>query len=56
MAADTYGDYVTSVATAGAQAGVNSTPTVFLDGAQLAPAVAGDPAALTQAVADATAG
>ena len=47
---------MTSVETAGAQAGVNSTPTVFLDGTPLAPEVARDPAALTKAVADATAG
>jgi protein-disulfide isomerase len=53
---DTYGDYVTSVATAGAQEGINATPTVFLNGTKLDNTVASDPAALTKAVNDASAG
>ena len=52
-----YGDYVTSVATAGAQQGITSTPTVFLNGTKLDnTTVAFDPAALTKAVNDANAG
>lgn len=53
---DHYGDYVDSVATAGAQAGVNSTPTVFLNGTKLDSKVTFDPAALTKAVTDAAQG
>ncbi len=53
---DTYGDYVTSVATAGAQASINSTPSVFLDGTQLPQEEAFDPAALSAAVTEASAG
>jgi protein-disulfide isomerase len=53
---DKYGDYVTSIATAGAQAGINSTPTVLLNGTKLDSKVVVDPAALTKAVNDAAAG
>jgi protein-disulfide isomerase len=57
FASDKYGDYVTSVATAGAQQGINSTPTVFLDGAKLDfKTQLMDPAAFTKAVTDAAAG
>lgn len=56
FSSDKYGDYVTSLATAGAQAGINSTPTVLLDGTKLDPKVVVDPAALTKAVTDAAAG
>jgi len=52
----TYGDYVTSVETAGAQQGITGTPTVFLNGTKLDNAVAFDPAALTKAVNAASAG
>ncbi len=56
LAEGTYDDYVRSVATAGAQAGINSTPTVLLNGVTLDNAVSFDPTALTKAVADASAG
>ena len=52
----TYADYVTSVQTAGAQAGINSTPTVLLNGTQLAGKVLLDPTAFKQAVTSASAG
>jgi protein-disulfide isomerase len=51
----TYGDYVTSVQTAGSTQAIVSTPTVFLDGTALDPEVSFDPVALTKAVNDAAA-
>lgn len=57
LSSDTYGDYVNSVATAGARAGINSTPTVFLNGTKLDNAkVLSDPKAFEQAVTSAPAG
>ena len=52
----TYDDYVNSVATSGAQAGVNSTPTVMLNGTKLDGNVLLDPTAFEKAVTSASAG
>lgn len=52
----TYRDYVTSVAKAGATAGISSTPTVFLNGTPVPADVLKDPQALTAAITAAKSG